>query len=137
MEIRQAYGYDSDKVSEDTGLECKDVTLAQQHQADEADINTIVRRFGVTGQLPEPVRAPTFGDFTDVFDFRSAQDAILEANRSFMAMPADVRARFGNNPQFFVEFCSDPANLPELRKLGLAIAEVVAPTVVPAVPPVV
>ena len=38
-----------------------------------------------------------------------------------MTMPADVRARFNNDPALFVDFCSDEANLDEMRKLGLAV----------------
>lgn len=107
------------------GLECLDESLTQQHQAEEADINTIVRRFGVTGHLPESARPVFFGDFDDVFDFQSAQNAVIAADRAFMALPADLRARFANDPQKFVEFCSDEANVEELRKLGLAKAAAV------------
>ena len=38
-------------------------------------------------------------------------NAVRGAEESFMAMPAEVRSRFGNDPQAFVEFCSDEANL--------------------------
>lgn len=95
-------------------------SLTQQSGKDEADINTIVRRFGVTGTMPVNVRAPTFADFDQVFDFQTAQNALIAARDSFMAMPADVRTRFSNDPQAFVEFCSDKENLPEMRKMGLA-----------------
>jgi phage internal scaffolding protein len=120
MKCRRAFDYDSAAVSDETGLECLDPSLAQQSQAEEADINTIVRKFGITGVLPQSVRPPTYGDFTDVMNFQEAQDAIIAANRSFMAMPADVRTRFSNDPGLFVDFCSDPKNLDEMRKLGLA-----------------
>lgn len=107
-----------------TGVDCKDPSLAVQSQAEDADINVIVKRFGITGQVPQGVRPPTFEDFGDsVFDFQTAQNALVEAQRSFMAMPADVRKRFDNDPQQFVAFCSDEANLPEMRKLGLAVPE--------------
>jgi phage internal scaffolding protein len=132
--IRGAYGYDSDWVSEVNGLECLDESLTVQSDATDADINTIVKRFGITGQLPTNVRAPMYGDFTEVFDFRSAQDAIIAARESFMEMPADVRSRFANDPALFGDFCSDPKNLDEMRKLGLAIPEKKEEPVVPPVP---
>ncbi|WNK12401.1 MAG: internal scaffolding protein [Microvirus sp.] len=119
--LRSGHNYDAHAVSVATGLRCLDPSLAQQSMKEESDINTIVRRFGVTGQLPQGVRTPTFADFEDIFDFRTAQDAIIAAERSFMAMPADIRFRFGNDPQEFVAFCSEESNLPELRKLGLAV----------------
>ena len=42
---------DMDEASVEAGLECKDDSLAVQSQRDEADINTIVRRFGLSGEL--------------------------------------------------------------------------------------
>lgn len=119
--LRSPFNYDRDAVSVETGLFCDDKSLAQQQFADESDINTIVRRFNLTGQLPDNVRPPQYADFEGVFDFQSAMNAVRQAEESFMAMPADVRSRFVNDPQRFVEFCSNPANLDEARKLGLAM----------------
>lgn len=120
--VRAYDAYDADAVSNETGLACKDESKAIQSQKDEADINTIVRNFGITGKLPENVRAPVYGDFDFVGDYRSAIEAVRAAEASFMAMPAEVRARFENDPGKFVDFCSDSANLEEMRKLGLAVA---------------
>lgn len=117
--IRTPNNYDMLKASTDSGLECKDPSVAVQSARDEVDINTIARRFGLTGELPEDVRAPVYGDFTEVGDYRAALHAVMEADRSFMAMPAEVRARFNNDPGAFVEFCSTPGNGDELKRLGL------------------
>lgn len=113
--------YDRRKVSIETGLKCLEPSLTVQSQKEEADINTIVKNFGVTGVLPQGVRVPTYGDFDVVDDYQSALHAIKAADESFMLMPADVRERFGNDPQKFLEFCADSANLEEMRKLGLAV----------------
>lgn len=123
MEMRIAYGYDRNAASRASGVECLDESLAIQSAKEECDINTIVRRFGVTGQLPQGIRAPTYGDFTEIVDFRGAQDALIAARESFMAMPAEIRKRFHNDAAEFVDFCSDQNNLPEMRKLGLAEPE--------------
>lgn len=121
-EIVRAYNaYDVDARSDETGLACLDDSKAIQSQKDEADINVIVRNFGLTGKVPENVRVPQYGDFDIVSDYQSAIQAVRDAEASFMMMPADVRARFENNPQYFLEFCSDAANLEEMRKLGLAV----------------
>lgn len=118
--LRTEHNYDRDKVSADSGLQCKDATRAQQSAKEECDINTIVRRFGVTGQLPLVAHVPNYGDFTGVDDYQSALEALKAADDAFMQMPAEVRKRFNNDPGVFVDFCSDPANLEEMRKLGLA-----------------
>lgn len=119
MKLLQPYGYDADEHSFETGLRCEDPTLAQQHMAEETDINEIVRRFGLTGELPSGVRMPTYGDFTGVYDYQSALNAIKAAEESFSTLPAEVRARFGNDPAAFVDFCSDDANRSEAESLGL------------------
>lgn len=126
--VRSAFNYDMDKVSNETGLLCGDLSLAVQDQRDEVDINTIVRRFGLSGKLPENVRAPQYGDFTGIGDYQQALHAVMDAEASFMAMPADVRTRFGNDAGAFVDFCSDPQNLSELKKLGLLVPDPVKPS---------
>lgn len=117
--VRSAYNYDGDLASLEAGLSCADKSLAVQSAAEECDINTIVKRFGLTGQLPSGVRAPTYGDFTEVVDFQTAMNAIATARESFDTLPAHVRARFQNDPAAFVDFCSDDANRAEAVKLGL------------------
>lgn len=122
MELRTGFpfNYDTNKVSDETGLKCEDPSLTKQSMAEDADINVILKRFGVTGQVPTSLKLPTFGDFTGVSDFRTALHAVMAAEEAFMQVPADIRRRFGNDPQEFVAFCSDPANLDELRRMKLA-----------------
>lgn len=120
---------DFEDRSNESGLKCSDPSRAKQSFKDECDINTIVRRFGITGQLPVGVRMPTYGDFTEVQDFQGAMNAIAQAREAFDQMPAHVRKRFDNDPQRFVEFCSDEGNREEAVKLGL-----VAPKVLDLVP---
>jgi len=137
--VRSPYNYDVAAASRESGLECLDESLAVQSEAEDADINTIVKRFGLTGQLPENVRVPLASDFTEAMDFKSAMNAIRAAQESFAEMPAHVRERFQNDPEKFVLFCTAEeggklANLDEMRKLGLAVAapEPVVPAVTPA-----
>lgn len=123
INFRAGFNYDLDAAVGVDAVDCSDdpgVTI--QSQREEADINTIVKRFGITGTLPQNVRAPILDDFRGGdFDFMAAQNAVLEAQRSFMKMPAEVRSRFNNDPGLFVEFCSDEKNLPDLIKMGLVV----------------
>ena len=127
--------YDAEEASLEAAIEEFDESKTVQSGKEEADINVIVKRFGITGVVPTNVRVPLYGDFTEIGDFREAQNAILLANASFMAMPAEVRLRFDNDPQAFLEFCSNPANLDEMRKLGLAVPAPVVDPPAPVVPP--
>lgn len=105
-----------------TDLICNDVSLTQQSFKDDADINVMLERFKITGVLKQGVRAPTYGDFTGISDYRSAVEAIHQATLSFMDLPAKVRSRFENDPQKFLEFCSDPKNRDEAVSLGLIMS---------------
>lgn len=129
--VRSAYNYDMDSASLESALRCEDLSLAVQSALEETDINTIVRRFGLTGQLPEDVRAPQYGDFTEVLDYQSALNAVKAADDSFMQMPADVRARFHNDPGEFVDFVANDANREEAKKLGLLMPDRRDPEPVP------
>lgn len=128
--IRSQYNYDTDQASRESGLDCKDKSLAQQHFRDEVDINTIVERFGLTGMLPQVTALPQSGDFTGIFDFQSALNTVRLAQEQFMALPAKMRARFHNNPQELLVFLEDDENRPEAEKLGL-----VKPVEKPTPPP--
>lgn len=100
-------------------LECPEPSLAQQSFKDDADINVMLERFKVTGQMPQGLVLPTYGDFTGVSDYRSAVDAINKASNAFMDLPANLRGRFDNDPQKFLEFVSDDKNRDEAIRLGL------------------
>lgn len=124
--VRAAYNYDTDEASNESGLHCPEPTLTKQEFAEEVDINTIVRRFGLDGKVPEDVRMPVYADYTNVHDFQSAMNAIALANESFDAMPARVRSRFHNDPEEFVQFCLDDKNKDEAAELGLVSPEALA-----------
>jgi len=118
---RTTWNYDRALVSDLTGLRCEDPSLTIQSQKEEADINTIVRNFGVTGRLPESIRQPIYDDFTDVSDYRTALEAVKAAEASFSALPASLRAKLGHSPQRFLEYCADPSNIEEMKTLGLVL----------------
>lgn len=119
--VRSRYNYDMNEVSDATGLYCRDETRAQQQFKDETDINTIVERFGLTGQLPNDLRMPLQEDFVDVMDYQEALNQLLEADKAFMQLPANVRAEFQNDAGRFVAFASDEANAERCVELGLAV----------------
>lgn len=126
-----------------TALECCDPSLAVQSMAEEADINVMIKRFGldkvVEGSLALP---PTAVDFDEIFDFQSAQNALVAADRAFMAVSWDVRKRFNNDAAEFVDFCSRRGldgklvNYAEMVKMGLAVPKEEAPKPTPAPDPV-
>lgn len=123
-------GYESAEVrmaeSDASALRCLDESLALQSAEEESNINTIVRRFGLTGELPNDVAIPRTGDFTGAPDFHTAMNLVRQANEEFLRVPAHIRARFGNDPGAFIAFIEDEANRDEAARLGL-LKMVVAP----------
>lgn len=117
--LRAPFNYDRDAASTESGLLCEDRSLAQQQFREECDINTIVERFGISGELPSDVRAPQYGDFTEVVDYHTALNVVRASQEAFDALPARVRARFHNDPSEMLEFVDDEGNRPEAERLGL------------------
>lgn len=105
-------------------------SLTQKHQAHDTDINVIVKRFGVTGMLPQRTEALNLEAFDDIFDYQTAMNAVVAADKAFELVPAEIRNRFGNDPQKFVEFASDPRNAEELVRLKLAEVRTKPPEVI-------
>lgn len=126
--IRSPYNYDSAVVTRALATKTGNDGLTKQADAQDADINVLVKRFGITGTLPAVPVPPTYQQFSEVFDFQSAMNVIRDATEAFNALPSDVRKRFNNDPGAFVDFCSETAddgkslaNLAEMRKMGLAL----------------
>lgn len=121
--VRSRFNYDPDQVSLETGFDSGTESRTQQHFKDESDINKLIERFGIGGELPQGVRMPTYEDFGEVYDFHTAANAIAASNEAFMQLPAEIRFnRFRNDPASFVAFCSDDKNRAEAERLGLVPA---------------
>jgi len=117
--IRNPYNYDTLAASNESGLRCEDASRTQQHFKDETDINNILRQFNITGQLPTKALSPRYGDFTGIGDYHGALNQVIAAEGEFMTLPAQLRARFDNDPQELIEFLNNPENKDEAIKLGL------------------
>lgn len=128
--LRTPYNYDTDAASNESGLHCEDATLAQQHFKEECDINTIMAKFAVTGLLPDNPLSPQYGDFTGISDYHTALNQVIAAEDEFMSLPANIRARFENDPSQLIEFLDNAENAEEALKLGLIEKPVELPQVV-------
>ena len=114
--LRTPYNYDRDAASNESGLACEEPSLTQQHFKDETDINNILRQFNITGLLPEAPLSPLYGDFTGIGDYHSALNAVYAAEDEFMTLPAQIRARFENDPAQLIAFLSDENNRPKASR---------------------
>lgn len=126
MFVRSPFNYDGDVVSHKTGLDCSDSEdRCQQHFRDETDINVLVQRFINTG-VPDAPPAPAMADFDQVFDYQSAMNTLIDAQKAFGALPSKIRTRFQNDPHQFLSFIHDSDNRDEAIRLGLIPKPVVS-----------
>jgi len=91
-------GYDAKGVSDSLSVDTGDRSKVQQHLGVEVDVNTIMRRHGITKALPLGESTGVYGDFTDIYDYESAVERVRGAEKRFMDLPAEVRERFKNDP---------------------------------------
>jgi phage internal scaffolding protein len=118
--LKQPFNYDTDLISKETGLKCTDPSLTQQHTAEQTDINYIVKQFANTGTVPQPIRLPTYGDFSGVDNYQDALELIKQATDSFNSLPAEARAHFSNDPAIFLDYIENAPDPQILANLGLA-----------------
>lgn len=92
----------------------------KQEYKESQDINNIIKRYQMTGELPiRPGKPPLYGDVSNIPSFREALDIVNTAQDMFQALPAKLRSHFSNDPQEMLSWASDPANHDEAVELGL------------------
>lgn len=97
-------------------------SLTNQADAQEADINIIVKKYGITGQMPQVTGlTPLYGDFTNADDYRTMLEKVNAAKDAFQQIPAHIRKEFDNDPAKFVQFAADKKNIEKLREWKLAV----------------
>lgn len=112
-------------------------SMTKQEFSKESDINAILKRFEKTGMIDHVNnKTPNYMDVSGVRDYREAIENVRVVDEYFTQLPADLRARFANDPAVFLDFMSDGDNYNEAVKLGLIPNEGSndVPANVPAVP---
>lgn len=133
FEFRQQYdderdAYERELTDVDTGSE----SPVQQQFTEDADINVLVRRYGINDGVPPMAMDPRFyGDLGEVPDLGTALRLVRDAQEKFMALPVALRNRFQNDAAQLWNFVNDPRNADEAVALGLLSKQAVqAPSAV-------
>lgn len=112
---------------------------ARQEFKDECDVNVIMAKYeGAWPPPPLPGEEPPYMDLSYVpGTLLEAHEFIAAAEHAFIErVPAKQRLEmFGNSPFNFVEYASNPDNLPKLREWGLAPAGPAEPAGAVSPPP--
>ncbi|AXH73102.1 MAG: internal scaffolding protein [Microviridae sp.] len=95
----------------------------KQSFKDECDINTLMRRYQSTGEIPQmDTRTPQFLDATG-YDYQQHMTFIAEANSLFQDLPSAIRNQFANDPAKFLDFTADDRNRVKMAEMGLLSTE--------------
>ena len=108
------------------GIVFTEPSLTQQHFKDETMIDNILQKYAETGFLTDPFspkRPIQFGDFSDVTDFQTAQNAVARATEYFESLPSHVRSSFNNSPSEFLQALNNPDQRSRLEGLGFVAPE--------------
>jgi phage internal scaffolding protein len=108
------------------GIVFTDPSMTQQHFKDETMIDNILQKYAETGFLTDPFspkRPIQFGDFSDVTDFQTAQNAVARATEYFESLPSRIRSSFNNSPSDFLQALNDPEQRSKLEALGFVASE--------------
>lgn len=108
------------------GIVFTEPSMTQQHFKDETMIDNILQKYAETGFLTDPFspkRPIQFGDFSDVTDFQTAQNAVARATEYFESLPSRVRLSFNNSPSEFLQALNDPEQRSKLEELGFIASE--------------
>jgi phage internal scaffolding protein len=108
------------------GIVFTEPSMTQQHFKDETMIDNILQKYAETGFLTDPFtpkRPIQFGDFSDVTDFQTAQNAVARATEYFESLPSHIRASFNNSPSEFLHALNDPVQKSKLEELGFVASD--------------
>lgn len=101
-------------------LKCEDASLTRQEFVQESDLNNIMKRYA-SGLPPSLAgsRTPMFGDFSNIPDYQTSLQVVIDAQDRFADLPSAVRKRFDNDPGKLIEFLQNSDNRNEAVRLGL------------------
>ena len=103
------------------GITFTEESRTLQSEYESTTIDWYLKRYSATGVDPfaNRIMDARFGDFSNYESFLTAQTKLAQVRQGFDNLPAEVRAKFNNNINAFMEFVTNPANESELVSLGL------------------
>lgn len=96
--------------------------LTEQHHKDDCDINSIMSKFASNPSaiFADP-SAFNYSDVSEHVDYHSALNFVRRIDDMFIQIPADIREKFDNDPEKFVDFMNDENNISALQDMGILV----------------
>ncbi len=103
------------------GITFTEESKTLQSEYESTTIDWYLKRYSATGVDPFANRIvdARFGDFSNYESFLTAQTKLAQVRQGFDNLPSEIRAKFNNNINAFMEFVTNPENEAELVSLGL------------------
>jgi phage internal scaffolding protein len=96
-----------------------EATRTKQAFKKDADINNIMAKYQKTGALTHYNRfSAQYGDATGI-DFQNAMNLVQDVQEMFMELPSELKRRFNQDPEGFLDYVQNPDNAEEMAELGL------------------
>ncbi len=100
-------------------------SMVKQSFKDETDINKIMARFIKTGAVEHGNQFAGDYGFATSQTYHDAMNLVSKSDSVFAGLPAELRARFVNDPGVFFDFVQNPQNYEEMAELGLSEPEAI------------
>lgn len=97
----------------------RELGCSKQEFREAADINFIVRKYRMTGQLDAMTRGEVvFGDDAGYKTYADAYAALEKAKEQFLKLPPEIRLELGNDPGRYRELSSEEGIRRVLGRMG-------------------
>lgn len=124
--FKTPYNHDTDAEAHRTATVNTQKSLTDQSFTEEADINTIMERYG-KGLVPSVPLPEHFGDAFQIPTLLEARTRIAESNATFYNLPPKIREEFMGDParweQQVIKDINE-GNIDDLERMGLDMKEV-------------
>ena len=107
-------------VGKKEGIVIKSPSMTKQAFREECDMNRIMARYELTGQIEHvSSKQPIYGDFSQFADYQTMLGKVNQAAEAFEALPSELRKELKYDPQNLFSWIKDPANKDKAIKYGL------------------
>lgn len=97
-------------------------TRTKQSEANDVNVNEIIKRHRRTGVVTHwSGRMPMYGDFSAQVTLQDSLNLVLEAQESFMSLPAEVRRAAKNDPVELLRMLATEEGSADLVAAGLEV----------------
>jgi len=107
----RVFGYDGNSAA--------NIAVTKQEFKKECNINVIVALFKRGAPLPIQIEAGQFVDVSELGDYKTALEQVMEAEVVWNTLPLIVKDGVGGDVAGFLDYVNDPQNAEQLVEWGL------------------